>query len=208
MSCCIWGQKKRSLTNEVVRSTPWCPISSCNSFKTVALYFSGRTSCVRVAVLQYKMPSSSKVSFSHSRISILLCALNDFNCLLSGLSFNWPHSITGPIFLSYFWAWQISAGKRGWCSDFLMSLHWADRAMDHAGLGLGSSTDCTNACTERDDNSSVQFFNMVLMSTGILERLSVSTFSLPGRYRRVRWKSANSATHRHPVAFCFAVDKT
>lgn len=84
----------------------------------------------------YKMPSSSKVSFSHSRISLLLCALNDFNCLLSGLSFNWRHSITGPIFLSSFWAWQISAGKRGWCFDFLMSLHWADRAMDNTGLGL------------------------------------------------------------------------
>lgn len=39
------------------------------------------------------MPSSSKVSFSHSRISLLLCALSDFNCLLSGLSFNRRQSL-------------------------------------------------------------------------------------------------------------------
>ena len=44
--------------------------------------------------------------------------------------------------------------------------------------------------------------------SGILEKVSASLLVLPGLYLIVKLKSANSLTHRKPVAFNFANIRT
>lgn len=73
-----------------------------------------------------------------------------------------------------------------WCSESLVSVHWADRAKDHMMVSC-SSADCTVACSDRDEIR-------VSISTGILERLSASVFSLPGQYLIVIRQLCNPLT--------------
>lgn len=66
MLLCIYGQKKWSLIRFVLRSSPWWPISSCSSFRTMCLNLAGNTSRVRCDVVRYSMPCSSNFNLSHS----------------------------------------------------------------------------------------------------------------------------------------------
>lgn len=178
-----------SLTSEVVLSTPWCPISLCSAFNTVFLYFSWRTSCILTAVLRRRRPSSSSISLSRLCISHLGCRHHDLHWWIVGLIPEIIKSITGPMFWLFLWARRISSGRIGWCTASLIAVHCADRFKGHRMMPC-SSTDCTVACNKHDESSSVhRVYQRV--SIGILERLSASMFSLPGRYLIVMWKSAN-----------------
>lgn len=103
---------------------PWCAISSCNSFSTMVLYFSGYTSCVLFVVFIRRMPSSIW-SLSHSRSRSLLCILRVLSSRPVGfLSLN-LHCITGPMFSSSCCACWISVTNSDLCVFSLCcTLEW------------------------------------------------------------------------------------
>lgn len=146
---------------------------------TCCLYFADKISCVRLstedAIVSQK--SLSQLCSKH-----LLCALKILNrCPIGFLSDN-LNCKTGPMWSSFRCACLISSTGNGsnTCSDVWVSSREIMAAQER--LECGASTDWMVASTQSDGNSSVHAFIIVSMFRSIVDRLSASTFSLPGLY--------------------------
>lgn len=98
------------------------PNEWCGAFRTLMSHFIVKLShycflicfsCVLVAVSRWSIPSPLRLSFSQMRSRRLLCGLNDLSCCLTGFSFDILQAMTGPMFWSSLWAWEMAPFERG-----------------------------------------------------------------------------------------------